>query len=144
MAKLAPTGDVYQAGTLSGNPLAMNAGLATLHILKTIKQSFVSLDKKTDYLCLEINRLFSRHGIAAYINRVHSMFTLFFQQGPVYDLITAQKSDTALFARFFHGMLKRGVWLAPSQYEAGFLSFAHTNRDMDRTIDACSKTLKNL
>jgi glutamate-1-semialdehyde 2,1-aminomutase len=72
------------------------------------------------------------------------MFTIFFHQGPVYDLNTAQKSDSALFSRFFHGMLKRGVWLAPSQYEAGFLSFAHTNRDIDKTIDACSKTLKNL
>jgi glutamate-1-semialdehyde 2,1-aminomutase len=72
------------------------------------------------------------------------MFTIFFQQGPVYDLNTAQQSDTALFARFFHGMLKGGVWLAPSQFEAGFLSFAHTDKDIDKTIDACSKALKNL
>ena len=72
------------------------------------------------------------------------MFTVFFQQGPVYDLKTAQKSDTKMFARFFHGMLKNGVWLAPSQYEAGFLSFAHTDRDINKTIEACFKTLKNL
>jgi glutamate-1-semialdehyde 2,1-aminomutase len=122
----------------------MSAGLTTLKILKTKNVSFAELDDKTNYLCRQIKKMFTTKGIAVCINRVHSMFTLFFQQGPVYDLNTAQKSDTALFARFFHGMLKRGVWLAPSQYEAGFMSFAHTNRDMDRTIDACSKTLKNL
>jgi glutamate-1-semialdehyde 2,1-aminomutase len=144
MKKLAPTGDVYQAGTLSGNPLAMSAGLTTLKILQTKNVSFAELDDKTNYLCRKIENLFKAKGIAVCINRVHSMFTLFFQQGPVYDLNTAQNSDTAMFARFFHGMLKQGVWLAPSQYEAGFMSFAHTNRDMDRTIDACSKTLKNL
>jgi glutamate-1-semialdehyde 2,1-aminomutase len=144
MKKLAPTGDVYQAGTLSGNPLAMSAGLTTLKILQTKNVSFAELDDKTNYLCRKIENLFKAKGIAVCINRVHSMFTLFFQQGPVYDLNTAQNSDTAMFARFFHGMLKQGVWLAPSQYEAGFMSFAHTNRDMDRTIDACSKTLKYL
>ena len=144
MEKLAPTGDIYQAGTLSGNPLAMSAGLTTLNILKTEKISFSALDEKTNHLCQQIESLFTTKGIAVCINRVHSMFTIFFHQGPVYDLNTAQKSDSALFSRFFHGMLKRGVWLAPSQYEAGFLSFAHTNRDIDKTIDACSKTLKNL
>jgi glutamate-1-semialdehyde 2,1-aminomutase len=144
MEKLAPTGDIYQAGTLSGNPLAMSAGLTTLNILKMKKVSFAALDDKTNQLCRQIENLFTAKGIAACINRVYSMFTIFFQEGPVYDLVTAQNSDTALFASFFHGMLKNGVWLAPSQYEAGFLSFAHTNRDMDRTIDACSKTLKNL
>jgi glutamate-1-semialdehyde 2,1-aminomutase len=144
MEKLAPTGDVYQAGTLSGNPLAMSAGLTTLNILKIKKSSFVALDDKTNQLCRQIENLFTTKGLAVCINSVHSMFTIFFQQGPVYDLNTAKKSDTALFARFFHGMLKRGVWLAPSQYEAGFMSFAHTNRDMDMTIDSCSKTLKYL
>ena len=144
MEKLAPTGDIYQAGTLSGNPLAMSAGLTTLNILKTKKISFSALDDKTNHLCRQIENLFTTKGIAVCINRVHSMFTIFFQQGPVYDLNTAQKSDTALFARFFHGMLKRGIWLAPSQFEAGFLSFAHTDKDMDKTIDACAKTLKNL
>ena len=144
MEKLAPTGDVYQAGTLSGNPVAMSAGLTTLNILKINKFSFSTLDDKTNHLCRQIETLFTTKGIAVCINSVHSMFTIFFHQGPVYDLNTAQKSDPALFARFFHGMLKNGIWLAPSQYEAGFLSFAHTNSDIDRTIDACSKTLKNL
>ena len=144
MEKLAPTGDIYQAGTLSGNPLAMIAGLTTLKILKTKKSSFSALDEKTDQLCHHLRKLFISKGIATSINRVHSMFTIFFQQGPVYDWNTARKSDTKMFARFFHGMLKNGIWLAPSQYEAGFLSFAHTDKDIDKTIDACSKTLKNL
>jgi len=142
MEKLAPLGDIYQAGTLSGNPLAMGAGLATLKVLKTKKYSL--LDEKTNILCQEIQCLFAAKGIAVCINRVHSMFTIFFHQGTVYDLNTAQKSDTAMFARFFHGMLKNGIWLAPSQFEAGFLSFAHTRKDVDKTIDGCSKTLKNL
>lgn len=144
MEKLAPTGDIYQAGTLSGNPLAMSAGLTTLNILKTKKNSFLKLDEKTNRLCKAMQDLFSAKGIAVCINCVHSMFTIFFQTGPVYDLDTAQKSDTMMFARFFHGMLKNGIWLAPSQFEAGFLSFAHTQKDIDKTIDSCSKTLRNL
>lgn len=144
MEKLAPLGNIYQAGTLSGNPLAMSAGLATLNVLKTKKTSFSLLDKKTHILCHEIQSLFAAKGIAVCINRVHSMFTIFFQQGPVYDLNTALKSDTAMFARFFHGMLKQGIWLAPSQFEAGFLSFAHTRKDIDKTIDGCFKVLKHL
>ena len=107
MEKLAPTGDIYQAGTLSGNPLAMSAGLTTLNILKTNKISFSALDDKTNQLCRQIENLFTAKGIAVCINRVYSMFTIFFQEGPVYDLVTAQKSDMALFARFFHGMLKK-------------------------------------
>lgn len=142
MEKLVPLGDIYQAGTLSGNPLAMSAGLATLNILKTKKYSL--LDEKTNILCQEIQRLFTAKGIDVCINRVHSMFTIFFHHGPVYDFNTAQKSDTAMFARFFHGMLKNSIWLAPSQFESGFLSFAHTQKDIEKTIDGCSKTLRNL
>jgi glutamate-1-semialdehyde 2,1-aminomutase len=144
MEKLAPIGDIYQAGTLSGNPLAMSAGVATLNILKTKAGSFPELDDKTNHLCREMENLFKAKGIAVCINRVYSMFTIFFQEGPVYDLVTAQKSDMALFARFFHGMLKNGVWLAPSQLESAFLSFAHSDNDIDFTLNACSKTLKNI
>jgi len=144
MEKLAPTGDIYQAGTLSGNPLAMSAGTATLNILKTKAGSFAELSNKTNHLCQEMEKLFKAKGIAVCINRVHSMFTIFFQEGPVYDLASAQKSDMALFARYFHGMLKNGVWLAPSQLEAAFLSFAHSDNDIDFTLNACSKTLKYL
>jgi glutamate-1-semialdehyde 2,1-aminomutase len=144
MEKLAPNGDVYQAGTLSGNPLAMIAGLTTLQILKSRAGAFPSLEDITMHLCREMGNLFSDKGIAFCINRFHSMFTIFFHEGPVYDLTTAQKSDTALFARFFHGMLKNGVWLAPSQFESLFVSFAHTNDDISFTLDACTKTLNNL
>jgi len=144
MEKLAPIGDIYQAGTLSGNPLAMSAGMATLNILKTKAGSFSALSNKTNQLCREMENLFTTKGIAVCINRVYSMFTIFFQEGPVYDLVSAQKSDMALFARFFHGMLKNGVWLAPSQLESAFLSFAHSDNDIDFTLNACSKTLKNL
>ena len=144
MEKLAPIGDIYQAGTLSGNPLAMSAGTTTLNILKTRSDSFSALSNKTNQLCREMEKLFTAKGIAVCINRVYSMFTIFFQEGPVYDLVTAQKSDMALFARFFHGMLKNGVWLAPSQLESAFLSFAHSDNDIDFTLNACSKTLKNI
>ncbi|MHB8137485.1 MAG: glutamate-1-semialdehyde 2,1-aminomutase [Smithellaceae bacterium] len=144
MERLAPTGDVYQAGTLSGNPLAMSAGAATLNILKSKAASFAFLADQANSLCREMEKLFAERGIAVCINKIFSMFTIFFQEGPVKDLNTALKSDTGLYARYFHGMLKNGVWLAPSQFEAGFLSFAHTADDMDQTLDACSKTLKNL
>ena len=144
MERLAPLGDIYQAGTLSGNPLAMSAGIATLNILKTKKDSFAELSNKTNQLCLEIEKLFKAKGIAVCVNRVYSMFTMFFQEGPVFDLVTAQRSDMALFARFFHGMLTNGVWLAPSQLESAFLSFAHSDSDIDFTLNACSKTLKKI
>ena len=144
MEKLAPIGDIYQAGTLSGNPLAMSAGTTTLNILRTKAGSFSALSNKTNQLCLEMEKLFKAKGIAVCINRVYSMFTIFFQEGPVYDLVSAQKSDMALFARFFHGMLKNGVWLAPSQLESAFMSFAHSDNDIDFTLNACSKTLKNI
>ena len=144
MEKLAPVGDIYQAGTLSGNPLAMSAGLATLNIIKSKAGSFSVLDNKTQRLCRGMERLFSDKGIPVCVNRIGSMFTIFFQEGPVYDLNTAQKSDTAVFARFFHGMLKNGVWLAPSQFEAVFVSFAHSNADISFTLDRAAKALKNL
>ena len=144
MERLAPTGDVYQAGTLSGNPVAMTAGLTTLQILKSKKKSFASLDSRTDQLCRAMYEIFFQKGIPVRINRVFSMFTVFFQEGPVVDLQTALQSDTNMYARFFHGMLKNGIWLAPSQYEAGFLSFAHTEKDLQKTLEACAKTLRNL
>jgi len=144
MESLAPTGGVYQAGTLSGNPLAMNAGLATLELLKTKADSYKELDTKAAKLCRDCEKIFSAAGIPVCINRFHSMFTLFFQTGPVHDFVSAQKSDTGLFARFFHGMIGRGIWLPPSQFEAGFISFAHTDADLDFTVHACAETLKSL
>jgi len=144
MERLAPLGDIYQAGTLSGNPLAMSAGIATLNILRTKADSFPELCNRTKQICQKMENLFKAKGVAVCINLVYSMFTIFFQEGPVYDLACAQKSDMALFARFFHGMLKNGVWMAPSQLESAFLSFAHSDSDIDFTLNACSKTLDNL
>lgn len=144
MERLAPAGDVYQAGTLSGNPLAMSAGAATLSILKSMAGSYATLGERAARLCREMENLFAACGIAVCVNRAFSMFTLFFQEGPVRDLSSALRSDTNLYARFFHGMIQNGVWLAPSQFEAGFLSFAHTEDDMDRTLSAVEKTIKGM
>lgn len=144
MEALAPLGDVYQAGTLSGNPLAMSAGLTTLNLLRAKAASYPELDTKAGNLCREVEGLFSAKGIPVCINRFKSMFTLFFQPGPVNDFITALKSDTNLFAKFFHSMIKEGIWLAPSQFEANFLSFAHTDTDIEHFLNACDKTLKNI
>ena len=142
MEHLAPTGPVYQAGTLSGNPLAMAAGIATLDILK--EKSYTDLEKMTESLCSGYKDLFARKGIPVRINRVGSMFTLFFTEKEVTDFASASLSDTERFGRFFQGMLKEGIYLAPAQFEAGFVSFAHTDEDISRTLDACGKVLEVL
>jgi len=144
MQRLAPAGDVYQAGTLSGNPLAMSAGIATLKILQAGKDDYAQLADRADTLCREVEDEFSRRGIACCLNRVFSMFTVFFREEPVRNLADALESNTNLYARFFHGMMENGVWLAPSQFESGFLSFAHTDADIDETLSALTKVLKNL
>jgi glutamate-1-semialdehyde 2,1-aminomutase len=139
MEHLAPTGPVYQAGTLSGNPLAMAAGIATLDILQG--KSYAALEKMTETLCSGYRDLFARKGIPVRINRVGSMFTLFFTPEEVVDFASASRSDTERFARFFQGMLGEGIYLAPAQFEAGFTSFAHTDEDIARTLEACGKVL---
>ncbi len=144
MERLAPEGDVYQAGTLSGNPLAMSAGIATLSLLRARADAFSSLADRAAGLGREMIKLFAARGIPVCLNRMDSMFTLFFQEGPVNDFAGALQSDTALYARFFHGMIRNGVWLAPSQFEAGFLSFSHSPEDMERTLDACDRTIQDL
>ena len=142
MEHLAPIGPVYQAGTLSGNPLAMTAGIATLDILK--ENSYPELERMTEGLCGGFTELFREKGIPARINCVGSLFTLFFTADEVVDFETAYRSDTALFARFFQGMLAAGINLAPAQFEAGFVSFAHTDDDIARTLSSCAKVLKTL
>ncbi|MBU2054137.1 MAG: glutamate-1-semialdehyde 2,1-aminomutase [Proteobacteria bacterium] len=142
MERLAPTGPVYQAGTLSGNPIAMSAGIATLDILRG--KSYPALDAMAARLCAGMADLFREKGIPFRINRVGSLFTLFFTAEEVVDFATASQSDTELFARFFQGMLAAGVYLAPAQFEAGFLSFAHTDEDIARTLAACEKALSTL
>jgi glutamate-1-semialdehyde 2,1-aminomutase len=142
MEHLAPSGPVYQAGTLSGNPLAMAAGIATLDLLKG--KSYDALERTTVDLCNGYRELFSGKGIPVRINRVGSMFTLFFTADEVIDFASASRSDTERFARFFRGMLAAGIYIAPAQFEAGFVSFAHTVQDINRTLEACRKVLEAL
>ncbi|MBN2178919.1 MAG: glutamate-1-semialdehyde 2,1-aminomutase [Deltaproteobacteria bacterium] len=143
METLAPLGPVYQAGTLSGNPLAMAAGIATLKILND-KKVYEELERKTSYLSEEAGALFEQAGIPHRLNRIGSMFTLFFTGEDVVDFATASKSDTERFSRYFIGMRENGIYIAPSQFEASFLSIAHSDQNIQATLDACKKTLENL
>lgn len=144
MEKLAPSGPIYQAGTLSGNPVTMAAGIATLKFLKMIRHDYKILNEKTSAICYELGKLFEKKSIPVKINQIGSMFTIFFTPDDVYDFSSAAKSDTALFARFFREMLSRGVNMAPSQFEAAFMSFAHTEEDLEKTIQTCGEALKVL
>ncbi len=143
MESLAPAGPVYQAGTLSGNPLAMAAGLATLGVLEN-DSDYRDLDRKTRRLCDGMMKLFRKKGIAVTLARRGSMFTVFFTDGDVTDFASALRCDTGLFARYFNAMLRRGVSLPPSQFETAFVSFAHGPEDIDRTLEACEKSLAEL
>jgi len=143
MESLAPAGPVYQAGTLSGNPLAMAAGLATLGVLENYAD-YPDLDRKTRRLCDGMMKLFRKKGIAATLARRGSMFTVFFTDRDVTDFASALRCDTGLFARYFNAMLRRGVSLPPSQFETAFVSFAHSPEDIDRTLEACEKALAEL
>jgi glutamate-1-semialdehyde 2,1-aminomutase len=129
MSRIAPLGPVYQAGTLSGNPLAVSAGLAMLRHLKSHPEIYEQLDRHAARLVTDVPR-----GLTA--NRAASMFTLFFTEGPVTDYESAKRSDTKRFAEYFHFMLERGIYLAPSQFEAAFVSAAHTDDDIERTVSA--------
>lgn len=143
MTRMAPQGDVYQAGTLSGNPLAMAAGLATLKILKE-KSPYDELDKKGDMLFSGLKRVAEAAGVNVVINRAGSMGSLFFTDEPVTDFETAKASDENLFKRYFRSMLDQGIYLAPSPYEAAFLSTAHSEETVRKTIECASIALKTL
>jgi glutamate-1-semialdehyde 2,1-aminomutase len=129
MSKVAPVGPIYQAGTLSGNPLAVSAGIAMLDHLAAHPEVYTHLDARAAQLCAD-----PPAGVT--VNRVGSMFTFFFTPDPVIDYESAKKSDTTRFNRFFHHMLSRGVYLAPSQFEAGFVSAAHSSADISQTVEA--------
>jgi glutamate-1-semialdehyde 2,1-aminomutase len=129
MSRIAPAGPVYQAGTLSGNPLAVAAGLAMLRHLRAHPEIYGQLECRAATLCSAIPP-----GVT--VNRVGSMFTFFFHDGLITDYESAKRSDTARFGKFFRAMLDRGVYLAPSQFEAAFLSAAHTDEDIHRTVEA--------
>ena len=136
MDHLAPTGAVYQAGTLSGNPLAMSAGLAMLTEIEKRPEVFDSLDKKTAYLHAGFEKVFAQAAIPVQINRFGSMCSVFFSETPVTDFASAQRADHGRFKKYFHALLSRGIYLPPSGYESYFLNDALSYTDLDATIAA--------
>jgi len=138
MRNIAPAGSIYQAGTLSGNPLAMTAGLLTLRRLKD-KKIYEHLEQRSARLCAGLSQAATEAGIKTVTNRVGSMWTGFFASEPVINWETANKSNRDLYGRFFHAMLAEGIYLAPSQFEAAFVSIAHTDAIIDQTIEAARK-----
>ncbi|EDP73982.1 glutamate-1-semialdehyde 2,1-aminomutase [Hydrogenivirga sp. 128-5-R1-1] len=143
MKHVAPEGPVYQAGTLSGNPLAMAAGLRQLQILKE-KNPYPELDKKGEKLEKGLKDLIIKYSIKATVNRVGSMITMFFTDKEVKNFQDAKSSDLEMFNKFFWKMIEKGVYLAPSQFEASFLSTAHSEEDINRTLEAVEETFKEL
>jgi glutamate-1-semialdehyde 2,1-aminomutase len=140
MDLLAPLGPVYQAGTLSGNPLAVTAGLTTLRLLKELSP-YEELERRSAKLERGLCEVTNEAGLAVTINRAGSMLTAFFTEGPVSDWQSAKKADTKRYAAFFCAMLEEGVYLAPSQFECAFVSLAHTDEVIDETIEAARKAM---
>ncbi len=145
MEMLAPSGPVYQAGTLSGNPLAMAAGIAMLKLLKDTADFYTELERKAAMLEKGFLDNLSKTGVKAVINRVGSMMTMFFTDMPqVTSLAEAMTSDTAKYAAYFKRSLESGIYIAPSQFECLFVSYAHSTEDIERTIEASLRAMKEL
>jgi glutamate-1-semialdehyde 2,1-aminomutase len=140
---LAPLGPVYQAGTLSGNPLAMAAGIEALEELAAT-DAYALLEKLGQALETGLRQAAKAAGVPVTFNRCGSMFCAYFSSEPVHNLADAMKSDRERFKRYFHGMLEEGVYFAPSQFEAGFLSTAHTEADIEHTLQAARKVFGQL
>jgi glutamate-1-semialdehyde 2,1-aminomutase len=138
MEKLSPEGNIYQAGTLSGNPVCVAAGIATLKQLKT-KNPYPTLAKATEKLCDCFSQILKERNLVHTINHIGSMFTLFFNPGPVTDYSSAVRSETARYAKYFTAMLQAGIYLPPSQFEACLLSTKHTQKDFEKTIAGLRK-----
>ncbi len=143
MSMVAPAGPMYQAGTLSGNPLAMTAGIKTLELLQK-PGTYEQLDRVTKKLSDGLLQIAKETGHPVYGGQISGMFGLFFIGEPVHNYEDAKKSDLAKFSRFHRGMLEHGVYLAPSQFEAGFTSLAHTDEDIDRTLEAAREVMSSL
>jgi glutamate-1-semialdehyde 2,1-aminomutase len=141
---IAPAGSVYQAGTLSGNPLAMTAGYETLRIIDEDKKFYKKLNENCEYLYRGLQDAAKKLNKDITFNSCGSMFTMFFTDQPVRDFTSAKTSDTKVFARYFGLMLEKGVYLPPSQFEACFVSAAHNRTDLDKTIRAHNSALKEL
>jgi glutamate-1-semialdehyde 2,1-aminomutase len=143
MELVAPLGPVYQAGTLSGNPVAMAAGLATLDALRREKP-YARMAEMTRVLVTELRGMARFKGLPVQVNHVASMLTVFFSETPVRDFATAKTSDTKAYGRFFHALLDRGVYFPPAQFEAAMLSAAHTPADLERTLEAAARAFRRL
>ena len=143
MEMVAPLGPMYQAGTLSGNPLAVTAGLTTLTELQRAG-TYERLESLAGRLADGLTQAFARAEVPGTLNRAGSMLTGFFTAGPVESLAQVEQADTEAYGRYFHAMLERGVYLAPSQFEAGFVSLAHTEADIDRTLEIAATALASL
>ena len=141
MEHIAPLGPVYQAGTLSGNPVATAAGRATLQAIDAVPDFYDKLETRAAQLEDGLRSALHRHSVTACLQRVGSMMTMFFQAGPVHDYSDAKKSDTEKYGKFFQMMLGEGIYLAPSQFEAAFLGAAHGEDEIDKTIQAADKVL---
>ncbi|MGK2943472.1 MAG: glutamate-1-semialdehyde 2,1-aminomutase [Desulfuromonadales bacterium] len=143
MDHLSPEGGVYQAGTLSGNPLAMSAGIATLKLLQQ-DGFYETIEEKSAYLCKGLQEAAAEARIPTSLQRVGGMFCTYFQEQEVFNFNDVKPETPRIFARFFRSMLEEGINIAPSQYEAGFMSVAHSQEDLDKTIEAARKSFKTL
>ena len=143
MDMVAPAGPVYQAGTLSGNPLAVAAGMKTLEILRR-PGTYDRLEKASGDLASGLKAQAARAGVPLIVNRAGSMLTAFFTSTPVTDYSSAKKSDTAAFGRFFASLLAEGVYLPPSQFEAAFVSLAHSAQDIEETVQKAGRAFDRL
>jgi glutamate-1-semialdehyde 2,1-aminomutase len=143
MERLAPLGPVYQAGTLSGNPLAVSAGLATLRLLRELNP-YEELERRSARLERGLREAAGEAGVPSTINRVGSMMTAFFTDGAVSDWPGAKRSDTERYARFFRAMLEAGIYLAPSQFECAFVSLSHTDEVIDKTVEAARVAMRSV
>jgi glutamate-1-semialdehyde 2,1-aminomutase len=143
MDRVAPAGPVYQAGTLSGNPLAVAAGIKMLEVLRR-RGTYERLEKTSNHLATGLQSQAARAGVPLTVNRVGSMFTAFFTGGPVTDYSSAKKSDPARFGRFFASLLDQGVYFPPSQFEAAFVSLAHSEADIDETVQKAGRAFEQL
>ncbi|MEE8391002.1 MAG: glutamate-1-semialdehyde 2,1-aminomutase [Anaerolineae bacterium] len=139
MKTVAPAGPMYQAGTLSGNPLAMTAGIETLKVLRDV---FDEVDQKAAKLAEGVGQAARKAGVPIFQTRVGTMFCTFFSPDPVTDYASAKTADTARFGRFFTGLLERGIYLAPSQFEAGFMSLLHSDKDIEHTVEAAAEAFQ--
>jgi len=144
MARVAPEGPVYQAGTYSGNPLSMAAGIATLEIIERDPALLRRVEARTTLLTAGLREILTRRGIPGTVNAVGSMWTLYFGPVRVETMSDVRAADREKYARFFHGMLERGIYLPPSQFEAAFLSDAHGDAEIDRTLEAADEAMEGL